>query len=153
MTLVTTKTGTVKFPPGKTFPNKFKPGQQQQNLVLSMSDGTEEKIYFEAGKLPHCSLTKGQSVQVNYEQNQEGKTFRKLVAPASPSNTNTSVNPSPEISNQRKREIADYINSQADLLGFCLDTANQRFNGKVQTEESIRALATSLYIATQKQFF
>ena len=90
---------------------------------------------------------------MNFEQNEEGKTFRKLLVSAPDSKTD---NFSPfsssvtEISKQRKIEIRDFINSQADLLDFCLDTANQKFSSKVQSEESIRTLATTLFIATQK---
>jgi len=151
MALIETKTGTVKFSAGnKTFPNKYKPGQSQQSVLLSMHDGTEERIYFDAGRQPHCSLAKGQSIILNFEQNEEGKTFRKLMVSAPVSETNT---PSTEISKQQKKEISNFINSQADILGFCLDTAKQKFGDKVQSEESIRTLATTLFISTQKQFF
>ena len=151
MVLIQTKTGTVKTPPGKTFPNKFNPEQLQQSLLLSMNDQTEERIYFNAGRQPHSSLQKGQSVILNFEQNDEGKTFRKLLVSSSPSQADTPDNA--ELSDKRKIEIANFINSQADILGFCLDTASQKFSSKVQSEESIRTLATTLYIATQKQYF
>ena len=151
MALIESKTGTVKFPAGnKTFPNKFKPGQSQQSLLLSMNDGSEEKLWFDEGRQPHCSLAKGQSVILNFEQNKEGKTFRKLIVSAPVSSLDT---PPTELSKQRKIEIRDFVNSQADLLGFCLDTAKQQFADKVQSEESIRTLATTLFITTQKQFF
>ena len=118
-----------------------------------MNDGSEEKLWFDEGRQPHCSLTKGQSVILNFEQNKEGKTFRKLIVSAPASKTDTPPNSSAELSKQRKIEIRDFVNSQADLLGFCLDTANQKFSSKINSEESIRTLATTLYIATQKQFF
>ena len=142
------KSGTVKYPAGKTFPNKFKPEQQQQTIVLSMDDGTEERLYFAAGRTPHSTLTKGSPVQLIYGE-RDGKTTRQLAIPQSPpAQTNSNSDLSPE----RKKEIASYVESQADLLSFCLDTAHKKFTDKVQTEESIRTLAITLYINTQRQF-
>ena len=141
------KSGTVKYPAGKTFPNKFKPEQQQQTIVLSMDDGSEERLYFAAGRTPHSTLTKGSTVQLIYSE-REGKTTRQLAIPQSaPSPT-----PQPDLSPEQKKMIASYVESQADLLAFCLDTANKKFTDKVQTEESIRTLAITLYINTQRQF-
>ncbi len=37
-------------------------------------------------------------------------------------------------------------------LGFCLKTASEKFSEQVETEESIRTLATTLFIATQRHF-
>ena len=143
------KSGTVKYPAGKTFPNKFKPEQQQQTIVLSMDDGSEERLYFAAGRTPHSTLTKGSPVQLIYSE-RDGKTTRQLAIPQSaPSPT---PQPQPDLSPERKKMIASYVESQADLLAFCLDTANKKFSDRVQTEESIRTLAITLYINTQRQF-
>ena len=51
-----------------------------------------------------------------------------------------------------KRAIANYVQDQADLLGFCLKMASEKFGNQIETEESLRTLATTLFIATQRHF-
>ncbi len=64
--------------------------------------------------------------------------------------------PEVELNPNQKQVIAMYVESQADLLGFCLKVSREKFanvdNPLVETEESIRSLATSLYIAVQRKF-
>ena len=78
MTII--KSGTVKYPAGKTFPNKFNPEQQQQTIVLSMDDGSEERLYFAAGRTPHSTLSQGSPVQLIYGERDGKTTEKKLLA-------------------------------------------------------------------------
>ncbi len=57
-----------------------------------------------------------------------------------------------ELTPDQKRAIANYVQDQADLLGFCLKMASEKFSDQVETEESIRTLATTLFIATSRRF-
>ena len=57
-----------------------------------------------------------------------------------------------ELTPDQKRAIANYVQDQADLLGFCLKTASEKFSDQIETEESLRTLATTLFIATQRHF-
>lgn len=74
------KTGAVKFTADRIFDNPFEPGQQQQNIVCTMDDGTEEKLYFQAYRKPHAVLQRGERIQIIFETNEQtGKTKRRLV--------------------------------------------------------------------------
>ena len=55
------KNGTVKYPAGKVFQSDW---GERQNIVVEMDDGSTEKLYFAAGRQPHASLKRGESVQV-----------------------------------------------------------------------------------------
>ena len=114
-----------------------------------MDDGSEERLYFAAGRAPHSTLSQGSPVQLIYGE-RDGKTTRQLAIPQSA--PSPAPQAKPDLSPERKKAIASYVESQADLLAFCLDTANKKFTDKVQTEDSIRTLAITLYINTQRQF-
>ncbi len=113
-----------------------------------MDDGSTEKLYFAAGRQPHASLKRGQSVAILFEN---GK--RRLVVSDKPDTPTEPPQPAyQELTPDQKRAIANYVQDQADLLGFCLKTASEKFSEQVETEESIRTLATTLFIATQRHF-
>ncbi len=59
------KSGTVKYPAGKVFDSQW---GERQNVLVTLSDGTEEQIWFKAGQQPHTTLQKGQAFQVLYEE-------------------------------------------------------------------------------------
>ena len=141
------KNGTVKYPAGKVF--QFDWGERQ-NIVVEMDDGTEEKLYFEKGRQPHASLKRGESVKILFEN---GK--RRLVV--SDQQNPPTQQPQPQHQYQgltpgTKRAIANYIQDQAKLMRYCLETARENFSEQVETEESLRTLATTLFIATQRHF-
>lgn len=75
------KTGVVKFQADRLFDNPFRPGEQQQNLVCTMDDSTEEKLYFQAYRKPHSVLMRGDRIQIIYDKDDNtGKVKRRLVA-------------------------------------------------------------------------
>ena len=140
------KNGRIKYAAGKVFQSDW---GERQNIVVEMDDGTEERLYFAAGRQPHASLKRGQQVQVLFSN---GK--RRLVVSDKP-NTPTQQQPQPQyqgLTPDTKRAIANYVQDQADLLGFCLKMASEKFGNQIETEESLRTLATTLFIATQRHF-
>ena len=146
------KSGTVKYPANKAFPDQYNEGRFKQNLVLVMEDNTEETLWFTQGRLPHASLPKGTAVQVLFEE-RDGKMTRKLIDNSTPGQAQTQAKASPALlSNAQKREIAEYINQHGDLLAYCYDTVVGKFQEKVQTEESFRCLATTLYLSAKEKF-
>jgi hypothetical protein len=58
--------------------------------------------------------------------------------------TDTTLSPT------QKREIATYVGDMADLFNFCLKTVEQRIEN-IDADDR-RAIATTLYLSTQKQF-
>ena len=139
------KNGTVKYPAGKVFVSDW---GERQNIVVEMDDGSTEKLYFAAGRQPHASLKRGESVRILYEN---GK--RRLVVSDKPDTTCPEPQPQYQgLTPDTKRAIANYVQDQADLLGFCLKMASEKFGNQIETEESLRTLATTLFIATQRHF-
>lgn len=53
---------------------------------------------------------------------------------------------------QKKKEIADYLDQQADLLAYCWKIANDKLKGTAFEEESVRCFASTLYISAQRKF-
>ncbi len=139
------KNGRIKYAAGKVFQSDW---GERQNIVVEMDDGSTEKLYFEKGRQPHASLKRGQPVAILFEN---GK--RRLVVSDKPDIPTEPPQPAyQELTPDTKRAIAAYVCDVADLLGFCLKTASEKFSEQVETEESIRTLATTLFIATQRHF-
>ncbi len=168
------KSGIVKYPAAKEFPDLYRSGQTKQNVVITMNTGEDEKIWFTTGRQPHASLKKGQPVQILFEQ-REGKMTRRLIVDevknnGSSQNNTTSANSnsrslsgntsnptsqisgSKELTVEEKKTIASYIQQQSDLLNYCLEVSRAKYSDKVQSEESLRTLATTLFITTQRKF-
>jgi len=149
------KQGKVKFPAGKEFPNKFKPGTFQQNMVIEMEDGTEEKIYFASGRAPHANLPKGAPCNILYEQ-MNGRTIRKLYADDSYNNAppvasaNTYATPFTNNTPAKPRmSVEDKIAMLANAHVKCIQEVEVelRENGYPDVAfEDIRTIATSIMI-------
>ncbi len=141
------KNGRIKYAAGKVFQSDW---GERQNIVVEMDDGSTEKLYFAAGRQPHASLKRGQSVAVLFEG---GK--RRLVVSDKPDTPTQPSQPQPQyqgLTPDTKRAIANYIQDQAKLMRYCLETARENFSDQIETEESLRTLATTLFIATQRHF-
>lgn len=77
---ISIKTGTVKYPADRVNENPYEAGQQQQNLVCTMADGSEERLYFQAYRKPHAVLQRGEPIQILYDRDDKtGKVKRRLV--------------------------------------------------------------------------
>ena len=152
----------------------------RQTVHISLNDGTKEKIWFDAGKLPHAGLRKGDVVKIFYTMNGGRQTKRLLIdgngvkrdimngsqpmLMGNPTHQQTVVKmPSaavskdktkPQLSRETKEQMRDYIKQQAKIYSFCADTVVETMGDKIylQNSEDIRAIATSLYITTIKQF-
>ena len=113
--------------------------------MVTASDGDEIKLW---GKPTDAiaNLKRGQAVQVIFD----GKAYKLLESESVESKPETPVDTT--LSNERKRAIAQSINQNADLLAFCLQTSKAKFleTGLIESEESMRSLATTLLIQAQK---
>ncbi len=151
---------TVRYPAGKSFPSQY--GGNRQNIVVTLDNGQDEKIYFDEGREPHCSLQRGQKIQILLEQ-RNGKTYKKLVEPPTtenaniPAQTQSQQQPTPTpthqpLTPQQKREIAAYVQEQAKLFNYCLDQAIEIGRAYDMEPSDTRAIATTLHIAAQRKF-
>jgi predicted NAD-dependent protein-ADP-ribosyltransferase YbiA (DUF1768 family) len=136
--------GKVKYP-ART-PKDYGNGERI-NIVVTASTGEEIKLW---GK-PTDSISmlkKGESVQVIFD----GKGHKLLESEPVKQAITSTPNTVTEWSLERKRAIANQITQNADLLAFCLQTAKSKFveSGLVESEDSMRSLATTLFIQAQK---
>ena len=133
-------------------------------IDLSQPEGAEAaKIWKNLTEDEVSQIQKGDHVQlilVGKDKSGKDKHNIVLLEDSSPAAVKSSVDDTPLVpgvwSPEQKRAIASYVENQADVLGFCLKVSREKFanphNPLVETEESIRALATSLYITTQRKF-
>lgn len=162
------RSATVKYRAGDVKKTEF---GERQNVVITYADGTEGKLWFKAGREPHVSLQKGQAIQVVIEK-RDGKECKKLVKSVvtEPSRSDASQSspssPAPvasqrslsraevyePLSNERKKEIAAYIEEQTKLYKFCLEQALPVVREVDGDLEDARAIATTLFISAQRKF-
>jgi len=161
------KTGTVLYPADKILETKY---GQKQTVKIKFEDGTEETIWCGVGQKPHTELKKGDAVQVLFED-RNGKTSKRLITSNdintatntqqnnNQSTNNRQMNVKISATSEEKQLIAEYVRNSADLYAFCLKTVMEKMsasNGEqppmITDENGIRAVATSLFIATQKKF-
>lgn len=132
-------------------------------IDLSQPEGSEAaKIWKNLTEDEVSQIQKGDRVQlisVGKDKSRKDKHNIVLLSQSSPSAVKSSADNTPlscEWTPDQKRAIASFVEDQADLLGFCLKVSREKFanphNPLVETEESIRTLATSLYITTQHKF-
>lgn len=132
-------------------------------IDLSQPEGSEAaKIWKNLTEDEVSQIQKGDRVQlISVGKDKSGKDKHNIVllSQSSPSAVKSSADNTPSASEwtpDQKRAIASFVEDQADLLGFCLKVSREKFanpqNPLVETEDSIRTLATSLYITTQRKF-
>lgn len=151
---------------GKLKESSYHPGQYYRSVLfidLSQPSGTDAAKIWKSLSDPECEgLAKGGTVQLvpaGTDKNGKDKHNIVLLGDSSPAAVKSSADDTPPVSEwtpDQKRAIASFVEDQADLLGFCLKVSREKFanphNPLVETEESIRTLATSLYITTQRKF-
>jgi hypothetical protein len=132
-------------------------------IDLSQPEGAEAaKIWKNLSEDEVSQIQKGDRVQlISVGKDKSGKDKHNIVlvndnSPAAVKSSADDTPPASEWTPDQKRAIASFVEDQADLLGFCLKVSREKFanpqNPLVETEESIRTLATSLYITTQRKF-
>lgn len=130
------KNGKVTEAPAQPFTTRY--GTKQVVTVVT-EDGQIEKIWFDAGRAPHCSLMIGDSVQIVFEQNQQGKPIRKLSVPGYSGNgghqqqpANTGYPAQQQNTQQASgnfqspaqpdtEKVLDYVKGSVELLEICID--------------------------------
>lgn len=141
---------TVSNPPREVV-TKYGP---RRVVDVTLPDGSQTAIWGPVDYAPLEYLEQGQSVTVSRDS--KGKvhiienhlTHPGMVAP--------SIDQGAKLSGEhgltvgQKREIAQYITQQRDLLAFCLDQASTI--PQAQTEESVEKLGVTLYLSAQRKF-
>jgi hypothetical protein len=157
------KEGIVKYAADREFPDKYNPGRYKQSLTMTMSDGTEEQLWFTSGRIPHSKLKRGEKAGILYEQRPDGKTIRKLV-------TNEGNSPGeqaaqnarqpkqdyskgkPRLSDQEKKQwVADTVAAYGEVFVAVENYFRQELGYKL-SEESVRTIATSICIQFDRKY-
>ncbi|WP_218080932.1 hypothetical protein [Anthocerotibacter panamensis] len=146
--------GTVKYPTGKAFEGQYGP---RVNAVVTLSTGKEVKLWGNPDNFTLTALRRGETVQVLEDDKGKLKLLETDPAPAltpplRPAQTPAthSLPTAPGWTVDEKQALAERVTQHAELMRFCLEMAQKRFGDLVATEESIRALATTLFIQALK---
>ena len=147
---------------GKLKESSFQPGQYYRSVLFidkSQPEGSEAAKIWKSLSNPECEgLAKGGAVQLvpaGTDKNGKDKHNIVLLGDSNPTSLKSSPDDTPPVGEwtpEQKRAITSYVENQANLLSFCLKISRENFSPLVQSEESIRTLATTLYITTQRRF-
>ena len=108
--------------------------------VTLWQPGTSQLINYGYGY--RLTLTIDSKGKYHWVENANEPNDKAIAANSEPTNAN-------ELSNNKKREIAEYITQQTKLFGFCYEQT-KLIDGLSQ--EDRRAVATTLFVQAQKKF-
>ncbi len=94
--------------------------------------------------LPAGIIASGFSTEVKKIKKQEGEELPKT--PLASKSTSQQWTP------EQKQAIATHIESSAELMNICIETAKRKFGDRFHDEAIIRELATTLYIEAIRKF-
>lgn len=147
-TALTIHKAKIKYAAGP--PRETKYGQRI-NVLCILPSGEEFRLWGNPGDERLIALQKGQQIEVLKDR--KGYKLVDLPtdqpAPVQPAQTHLIAKP---ISQEMRSQVADYVTQMGQLYQFCWDSATLNLQGKAQDEESIRAAASSLFIAASKRF-
>lgn len=134
------------------------PGQMYRSVLfldVAQPETSETfKIWKSLSESECVGLVKGSMVQLipsGIDKNGKDKHNIALMdsqtSVAAPSSTTAQTF---EWTVDEKKAIAAKVNQHADLLKYCLETSRAKFDGLVETEESYRSLAVTLFLSVSK---
>jgi hypothetical protein len=121
---------------------------------LEGSQGDDGKVWKNLSDAEISQITRGDRIQlVETGKDKSGKPKHNIVllnSSPGPIASKQTVATEQGLSPEQKRAIATHITEQAKLFKFCFETVSQNIEGL--SEDSQRAIATTLYIQTGKKF-
>ena len=137
--------GRVKYTPGE--PRQTSHGMRI-NAVITLPSGEEVKLWGDPGDPALTALKKNQ--QVALAQNAKGN-WQLVQQQETRQQTNNGSGQNQQSWEPEDREIiAAKIEHRAKVMRYCLLKAQEHCGDLVESEESIRAIATSLFIEVLK---
>ncbi len=136
---------TCKFP-GKAIQTKF---GEKANAVFTTPTGEEVTVWGPPNYPPFRRIRRGDRVQLAKDHKGNHRLVENSPIGETPANSPFGETPS-GWTLEEKRTIAAKVEQNVKLLKYCLETARAEFAGLVETEESFRSLATTLFINTQR---
>jgi hypothetical protein len=138
--------GRVKYIPGE--PRQTSHGMRI-NAVITLPLGEEIKLWGDPGDPALTALTKGQ--QVALAQNAKGGWQLVQQQETPQQHQNGTVQNQQGWEPEDREIIAAKIEHRAKVMRYCLLKAQEHCGDLVESEESIRAIATSLFIEVLKK--
>lgn len=134
---------------------RVKEGQygQYQSILISRYDvqGEDGKFWKSLKSSDAAKIRKGQQLWLIPTTRDGKETFDiELIDDALPAPQRQQSSDSFTLDNERKRQIAAYLDQAGDLLAFCRKTAAQKLEDA--PEEAIQAATATLFIAAQRKF-
>ncbi len=141
---------------GKLKESSFQEGQYYRSVLfldLSQPPGSEAAKIWKSLSESECEgLVKGAIVQlVPAGKTPKGEDRHNIVLTDAQTPSTVASTPAPQASGwtpEEKRAIAAKVSQYSDLMAYCLQVADQRFGELMKSEESIRCLATTIFLAT-----
>jgi hypothetical protein len=118
------------------------------NAVVTLPSGEEVKLWGDPGDPALTALTKGQ--QVALAQNSKGGWQLVQQQETPQQHQNGTAQNQPTWEPEDRETIAAKIEHRAKVMRYCLIKAKEQCGDLVESEESIRAIATSLFIEVLK---
>ncbi len=144
---------------GKPKESTFTPGQHYYPVLFldAALQGDAAKIWKNLTDEEVAQLRKGDRVQlVPIGQDKQGKDKHQIVKlggePVPLSQVTPQASPSDVgMTADLKRAIAGYVEDMGNLYSFCLDVAQKKVGASCDAE-TVRCMASSLFIASQRKF-
>lgn len=135
--------GRVKYIPGE--PRQTSHGLRI-NAVITLSSAEEIKVWGDPGDPVLTALKKGQ--QVPLAQNAKGNWQLVQEQETPQQHQNGTARKHQEWQPEHREAIASRIEHRAKVFRYCLIKAREHCGDLVESEEGIRAIATTLFIET-----
>lgn len=138
---------------GRPKPSKYEGKPDYRPVLFNLPDGTQRWKSYSVDAPELTWLKKGESYQAAISGDD-----MTLIQPndAAPDASHPQAQPhtqqgSQGMSAEQKREIAAYVVEMGDLYAYCLQTAQTKI-GASSDSETVRAMASSLFISAQRKF-
>jgi hypothetical protein len=131
-------------------------------MDVTLPNGQEQAIWGPENFMPIVTRKPGESVQLGKDSKGKFHCIEQEITQATQTKheitqalkqkpaIDNGHNLAGQLSPEQKREIAQYITQQRDLLAFCLDQAATI--PQAQTDDSVQKLGVTLYLSAQRKF-
>lgn len=151
------KYGQIKYNAGQAFPSKYT-GEMQQNIVVQLQDGNEERVYFKAGDPNYLSFKRGQQVKIIWSKTSSGNMRKTVFAlnNSQPMNNYNNISPPPAPQHAPHSRQTSTVEQDVEFINRRLTEFNNVFNLVANkfpqfTEETKRSITTSILIQGHKE--
>jgi len=140
---------------GKPKESKHTPGSHYYPCLFLVDgiDDDDHKLWKSLSGDEVSQIMKGDRVQlVPAGKDKNGNDKHNIVLLESATAPTAATPPQPQgLTTDKKREIASYITEMGGLYAFCLETAQTKI-GASSDSETVRCMASSLYISASRKF-